>query len=61
MNSFAQGSEAEIEATEKTRTLGTVVVTDQREAASGREALRATETRIGKGKQSCATFPSPSP
>ena len=57
MNSFAQGSEAEIEATEKTRTLGTVVVTDQREAASGREALRATETRIGKGKQALRDIP----
>ncbi len=39
------------------QTLGTVVVRDQREAPSGKETLRATETRIGKGKQALRDIP----
>ena len=57
MNSFAQSAEVEPAPDDGARTLGTVVVTEQRGAPSGREALRATETRIGKGKQALRDIP----
>ncbi|MCB1954215.1 MAG: TonB-dependent siderophore receptor [Rhodocyclaceae bacterium] len=37
--------------------LGTVVVREQREAPSGKETLRVTETRIGKGQQELRDIP----
>src|SRR3990167_8579387 len=46
LNAMAQTAPAAAE-----KTLPTVVVREQSEAPEGKDALRATETRIGKGQQ----------
>jgi catecholate siderophore receptor len=52
MNAMAQTAPAGAE-----KTLPTVVVREQAEAPEGKDALRATETRIGKGQQQLRDIP----
>lgn len=52
MSAWAQTAEPD-----GSRTLGTVVVKEQAEAPEGRDAYRATETGIGKGRQQLRDIP----
>jgi len=52
LNAMAQTAPAAAE-----KTLPTVVVREQAEAPEGKDALRATETRIGKGQQQLRDIP----
>ena len=52
MNAFAQTTELD-----GSKTLGTVIVKEQAESPEGKDAYRATETTIGKGKQQLRDIP----